>query len=146
MPELAHKRSGRPDSWFGDGFVPITRYAEVLLIYAEAANMAEGGPSAEALEAINKVRRRAGGYDQSVYPDLPSGMSKAAFDDAVIAERGWELAFEGKRWFDLVRREMVVEANKDLYPNVSENNRWLPKPGTEVDLIEGLNQNEGYVN
>lgn len=129
----------------GNGWFAIFRYAEVLLIYAEAANMAESGPSAAALEAINQVRRRAGGNDQGVYADLPSGMSQADFDKAVIDERAWELAFEyAKRWFDLVRKKMVVEVNKDLYPNVDEHNMLLPKPERDVTAIEGLEQNEGY--
>src|SRR5690606_29476917 len=82
---------------------PIIRYADVLLIYAEAANMAENGPSAAAYEAINKVRRRAFNLpvdtpDPSV--DL-SGLTKEEFDAAVIQERNWELCFENDRWFDL---------------------------------------------
>ena len=135
---------GNVSSYNGDGFFPISRYAEILLIYAEAANMAEGGPSAAALDAINQVRRRAGGNDQAVYPDLTSGMTKEAFDAAVISEREWELAFECKRWFDLVRKEQVVSANVALYPNVTVNNQLLPKPSTEVALIPGLKQNSGY--
>ena len=71
-------------------------------------------------------------------------MSKQAFDDAVIAERNWELAFECKRWFDLVRKEKVVSANIDLYPYVDAHNMLLPKPQIEVDLIPGLKQNPGY--
>ncbi|MFS4457404.1 RagB/SusD family nutrient uptake outer membrane protein [Maribacter sp. 2304DJ31-5] len=131
----------------GDFGIPILRYAEVLLIYAEAANMAEGSPSASALEAINQVRRRANNLDSNTPDasvDLTAGISQGDFDDAVIAERAWELAFEHKRWFDLVRKKMVVEVNQDLHPNVTENNRLLPKPATEVDLIEGLEQNPGY--
>lgn len=128
----------------GDGFFPVSRYADVLLIYAEAANMAEGSPSAAALDAINKVRRRAGGYNQAVYPDLTAGMTKQAFDDAVIKERAWEFTFEVKRWFDLVRKEMVVQVNKSLYPTVDAHNQLLPKPQKEVDLIKGLKQNTGY--
>ena len=95
------------------------------MIYAEAANMAEGGPSAAALEAINMVRRRANNLDPNV-PDATvdlTSMSQAEFDDAVIAERAWELAFEGHRWFDLVRKEMVVEVNQALHPSVSETDR-----------------------
>ena len=122
----------------------LNRYSEVLLIYAEAANMAEGKPSTAALAAINLVRRRAGGNNQTLYPDLQAGMSQQAFDDAVIAERAWELAFENKRWFDLVRKELVVKVNKALYPNVSEKNMLIPKPQKEVDLIKGLKQNPGY--
>ncbi len=128
----------------GDGFYVVNRYAEVLLTYAEAANMAEGAPSTAATDAINLVRRRAGGNNQLVYADLPYGMTKAAFDDAVIAERAWEFAFENKRWFDLVRKEMVVAANKDLYPWVDSHNQLLPKPQIEIDLVPGLIQNPGY--
>ena len=131
-------------SFDGDGFFVMSRYAEVLLTYAEAANMAESGPSAAALEAINQVRRRAGGNDQTLYPDLKAGLSQADFDKAVIAERAWELAFENKRWFDLVRKEKVVEVNKDLYPNVSAKNMLVPKPQRELDLMKNLKQNAGY--
>jgi len=128
----------------GDGFFVMSRYAEVLLIYAEAANMAEGSPSAAALAAINQVRRRASGGNQALYPDLTTGLSQSAFDAAVLAERAWELAFENKRWFDLVRKEQVVAVNKALYPNVSAKNQLIPKPQKEVDMIQGLKQNPGY--
>ncbi|SNY99519.1 Starch-binding associating with outer membrane [Flagellimonas pacifica] len=121
----------------GEGFNVVLRYADVLLMYAEAANMAEGGPSQAALDAINEVRQRAG------LTPLSSGMSQSDFDGAVIEERNWELAFEANRWFDLVRKEMVIEVNQDLHPNVSENNRLLPKPAAQ--LIPGiLEQNPGY--
>lgn len=132
----------------GDGFTVLLRYADVLLIYAEAANMAEGSPSAAALEAINEVRRRANGKPPLVpdaASDLPTGMSQADFDAAVMAERNWELAFEANRWFDLVRKQMVVSANVALYPNVDAHNMLLPKPASEVALLKGfLNQNDGY--
>lgn len=131
----------------GDGFFPALRYADALLIYAEAANMAEGGPSAKALEAINKVRRRAMKLpvnEPNASVDLTSALSQSEFDSAVIAERNWEFAFEINRWYDLVRKEMVVEVNKDLHPNVKEYNRLIPKPINEVNDIEGLEQNEGY--
>ncbi|SDF18152.1 Starch-binding associating with outer membrane [Pricia antarctica] len=140
----ASRDQGLVNGSAGEGFFVVNRYAEALLIYAEASNMAEGMPSQDALDALNMVRRRASGYDQSVYPDLLPGMAQQAFDEAVINERKWEFAFEVKRWFDLVRKEMVVSANIDLYPNVKEHNRLLPKPQTEVDLINGLEQNEGY--
>ena len=121
----------------GEGFNIQLRYADVLLIYAEAANMAENGPSTEAYNAINMVRQRAG------LVDLTAGMSSSDFDDAVIAERNWELAFEMNRWFDLVRKKMVVEVNQDVHSGVTELNRLLPKPGAQ--LIPGmLDQNPGY--
>lgn len=72
------------------------RFAEVLLIYAEAENEANG-PSDKVYAAINKVRNRAG------LPDLPGGLSKDEMRQRVRQERKVELAFENHRWFDLIR-------------------------------------------
>lgn len=132
----------------GDGSFVLYRYAEVLLIYAEAANMAEGSPSAAAQLAINMVKRRANNLPintPNVTIDINPMISQADFDDAVVAERNWELAFEGKRWFDLVRKEMVIEVNQGLYPTVSETDMLMPKPNAQVSILEGyLDQNLGY--
>ncbi len=130
----------------GDGFFPMLRYADVLLIYAEAANLAEGSPSPEAYEAVNKVRRRAAGLNVNT-PDAGvdlSGLSAADFDQAVLDERNWELAFEANRWFDLVRRELVIAVNGDVYDQVTEEDYLLPKPALQVSLSTGLSQNKGY--
>ncbi|MFV0345508.1 MAG: RagB/SusD family nutrient uptake outer membrane protein [Bacteroidales bacterium] len=78
------------------------RYAEVLLNYAEAAN--ETGKSAEALEVLKSIRKRAGieeGSDGTY--GLGSGLSKEQTRDAILAERRIEFAFEGKRLDDLRR-------------------------------------------
>lgn len=94
------------------GFRPVEiyRYAEVLLLYAEASARANGGnASGEALEAYNMVKRRAAGlpYDS---PDVSVDATSATADD-ILQERGWELAGElGKRWWDLVRTETVADA------------------------------------
>jgi starch-binding outer membrane protein, SusD/RagB family len=80
----------------------LMRYAEVLLIYAEARAQATG-PDDAAYDAVNQVRRRAG------LDDLSAGLSQGDFVNAVIDERGWELAAEGQRWFDLIRTEKVGE-------------------------------------
>lgn len=122
----------------GDFCAPLLRFADILMIYAEAANQAEGNPSAAALAAINKVRKRAG------LADLPAGLSKDTFDKAVLDERNWELAFEHNRWFDLVRRNLLVSTMKGWYPDVNDNRKLLPKPSTELILIKGLTQNPGY--
>jgi hypothetical protein len=156
QPYISKYRDAGPAAGFtgpinspdGEGFFCLLRYADVLLMYAEAANMADGSPSAQAYECINKVRRRANGVDPNVANplyDLVPGLSKEAFDDSVIAERNWELAFEDNRWFDLVRKQMVVSVNKGLYPNVDAHNMLLPKPSTEIQLLKGLlKQNPGY--
>lgn len=122
-----------------DGFYCLLRYADVLLIYAEAANQAEGAPSAQAYGALNEVRTRAG-------LDALSGLSKAQFDAAVLDERNWELAFECNRWFDLCRRHMVAEAVNAYYPDarITDNNYLLPKPNDQLAIMAGVEQNPGY--
>lgn len=87
---------------------PLYRYADVLLIFAEADNLANGTPSALGYDAINQVRRRAYGVDlgtPDVAVDLPAGLDSQSFDDLVFRERGYEFLGEGKRWFDLLRTE-----------------------------------------
>lgn len=75
------------------------RYADVLLLYAEALNEWKKGPTAEAYEAVNQVRRRA--YGSNSY-DL-QGLSIDQFRETIQDERAYELAFEGHRRMDLVR-------------------------------------------
>lgn len=91
------------------GITPIYRYAEVLLIYAEAQNLADNGPNALAYKCVNDIRMRANG---GVANDLPTGMSKEQFDKAVFDERGWEFFAEFRRWFQLIRTEKVWEVNQ----------------------------------
>lgn len=130
----------------GAGFFPILRYADVLLIYAEAANLAEGSPSEKTYAALNMVRRRAAGFDPNISNDSIdlSGLSMNEFDIFVLDERNWELAFEANRWFDLVRRDLVIEVNEGVHDNVTIEDYLLPKPALQVSLSPGLDQNPGY--
>jgi len=83
----------------------LYRYADVLLIYAEAENQING-PTSEAYEAVNMVRRRGYGLDvntSSPIADLPAGLNQQEFDDLIFRERGYEFFFECKRWFDMKR-------------------------------------------
>ncbi len=73
----------------------VYRYAGVLLMKAEA--LSQLGRYSEALDIINRIRDRA-----DVVP-LSLTDSKVAYEDAIMNERAHELAFEGKRWFDLLR-------------------------------------------
>lgn len=76
--------------------------------------MADGSPNAMSYKLINMIRRRANNQDYMVADpvvDLPTGLSKDDFRQAVFEEKGWELACEQHRWNDLVRREKVVEMN-----------------------------------
>lgn len=122
-----------------DGFFNQYRFSEILLIYAEAANMAENGPSKDAYEALNRVRRRAGCEEAS-------NLSKDEFDKAVLDERKWELAFENSRWFDICRRQLLQEVLDKYCPGrkIDEHNYWMPKPYDRLEIWTGIEQNEGY--
>lgn len=72
------------------------RYAEVLLMYAEAQNEADGSPNAASINALTQIRNRAG-------LTTPTTFSQAAFREAVWWERWHELCFENITWFDMVR-------------------------------------------
>ncbi|NTS42594.1 RagB/SusD family nutrient uptake outer membrane protein [Flavisolibacter sp. BT320] len=83
--------------------LPLMRYAEVLLNFAEATNEADG-PTPEVYQAVEAIRRRAG-----IRPyELPTGLSKEQMRIAIRKERRIELAYEGHRFFD-VRRWMIAE-------------------------------------
>lgn len=119
------------------------RYAEILLIYAEALNESTGGPNPQAYNAINEVRSRAG------LTNPLSGLSQAEFRNAVMKERRIELNFEGHRWFDLVRREQLIEAvnNETSFsrnPTVDARHLLFPIPQREMDINQSLEQNQGY--
>ncbi|RIH63950.1 RagB/SusD family nutrient uptake outer membrane protein [Mariniphaga sediminis] len=130
------------------------RYADVLLMRAEAENEINDGPNAAAYDAINEVRDRAG------LDDLPQGLSKEEFFEALKNERTWELCFEGWRKFDLIRWNMlgdaVRQAEADLlnhrgnYPYVAGSNfdddkdELWPIPLFDMDENPSLFQNPGF--
>lgn len=119
---------------------PIYRYAEVLLMYAEAENEA-AGPDAAAYAAINQVRARA------KLPPLTPGLGQGAFRDAVRQERSFELAFESKRLFDLKRWGTFTDVlSKDPVASIGLKPYmvFLPIPQHEIDINPKLGQNEGW--
>lgn len=133
------------DSYASTVNFPIIRYADVLLIYAEAANMASGSPTQAAVDAVNEVINRANGYvPVAGHPLLTTAMSKEAFDAAVIEERNQELCFEYDRWFDLVRKRLLREKNPEWEANFSENDYLFPIPERDLRLNDLLEQNPGY--
>ncbi len=121
---------------------PILRYADVLLIYAEAANMANAGATApqNAIDAINLVIDRANGFKvNAAHPLLTTAMTKAAFDAAVIQERSWELVFEAcDRWFDICRKRILddpkVTVRAEDRLNFSMDDYLFPIPETDLRL------------
>jgi len=118
---------------------PVLRYADVLLMYAEAVNET-AGPTAEAYAAINKVRERA------KIPDLPTGLSQADFRTAVYQERRFEFVQEGQRWFDLAREGTLVASISKVAAKsaVSAKNNLFPIPSAEIAVNPAVTQNTGW--
>jgi hypothetical protein len=88
---------------------PYLRLAEIYLSYAEASNEFKGAPDAEAYRCVNIIRSRVG------LPNLPAGLTKLQFREAVINERACEFAFEEVRWYDLVRWLRDSDFTKHLH-------------------------------
>jgi hypothetical protein len=148
---LSPKKYNDPGATVATFDLPAYRFADILLIYAEASALANNGPTADGMEKLNMVHRRAYGYN----PLLPSPVdfmvsdyNTETFTDLVIRERGYEFQFEGKRWFDLVRSRMVNEVMKEaIGREVAEKHLLWPIPAIEFDLNEALlpsDQNPGY--
>jgi len=125
----------------------VIRYADVLLLQAEALN--EQGRTADAVPLINLVRQRA---SVALAPLSPSDFTQASLRTQLMHERATELAGEGVRWFDLQRwglldNQTTVDQLKarDTQFNsfVVGKSRLLPLPQTDVDLLK-LAQNQGY--
>jgi starch-binding outer membrane protein, SusD/RagB family len=126
--------------------IPILRFADALLIFAEADNMASGGPTQAAVDAANQIIDRANDYTPNAAdPLLTTGMTQAAFDAAVIQQRNLELCFEYDRWFDLIRKKILCStARPDIQVNCDENDYLWPIPETDLRLNPKLTQNPGY--
>ena len=136
----------------------VLRYAEVLLVKAEAENELNG-PNTSAYEALNAIRQRAywnpytnsQNQPASGTPLFLSNLSKEQFRQAVQQERYLEFVTEGNRWFDLKRWHILVKTIKEKVPvndlkykNISTRNYYLPVPETQIELNPNLQQNWGY--
>ena len=153
----------------GENF-PILRYADVLLMLAEADNQVNNGPSANAYEAINEVRRRGYGFPvdmPNAISDLPPGLNETDFQDTIENERARELCFEALRRPDLIRwgiwtqtmSDLASQMNTDLVAtnnslkyavipatNAASSPKFLlyPIPSSEISVNKGATQNPGY--
>lgn len=126
------------------------RFADILLMYAEAQNEA-AGPDASVYTAINSIRSRPG----VGMPPLPAGLSKDAMRERIRHERRIELALEGTRYFDLKRWKI----DRTIMPKVKDpsgafrafplrDTLW-PVPQSEIDVARsygnnGFQQTPGY--
>lgn len=145
-------------TWEAGADIPLLRYADVLLLHAEAIMRLNGaGPDnrttgvAAAAESFNKVRVRAFGNDQS------KAIAAPTFND-LVRERRCELAYEDERHYDLVRwgmaKEVYAAATTDVDPRGPRNfdpvkNEALPLPQSEIDNSNGVlinNPKDGYSN
>lgn len=123
----------------------ILRYADVLLMYAEALNEISysNAQNSEALVALNAVHTRAGLTPIQI-TELPD---KESFREAIMLERQQEFPYEGHRWFDLVRMGGAKEAMKADGHIIQDYQFLYPIPKTELERInntELLWQNAGY--
>jgi hypothetical protein len=140
---------------------PILRYADVLLMRAEALNELNNGPTAEAVTLVNQIRKRARtefkwddpkaktnmtrvGEDPFALPDIPADISKRDFFQILVDERGIEFAFEGLRRWDLIRWGIFKEVMKNYRDNVEDKHLLLPIPQAEMALNKSWTQNFGY--
>jgi hypothetical protein len=138
----------------------LLRYADVLLILAEAINEVSG-PNTEAHGLVNQVRARAG------LGPLPTGLSKSAFKDALFLERRYEFVMELQGHFDSQRywpwAKARIEANSTpaartfwnrsgtrnssvpkLTLTLTDKNIYYPIPQPALDANTALSQNSGY--
>jgi hypothetical protein len=122
-----------------DAMWPLIRYADVLLMYSEAVNEAQG-PTVGAYMGIDMVRERA---NASV---IPRGLGKGELRQYVRDERLLELYAEGHRWFDLKRWGILEERIKEVkpYAQVQARHQYFPIPQSEMDVNPNLVQNDGY--
>jgi hypothetical protein len=131
---------------------PWYRYADVLMIFAEAANEVNNGPTTAAMEAINQIRRRAYGLvptETSSKDYKLSDYDKISFLNLIIKERGYETVLEGKRWLELKRLNIVkskIQSSKGI--TVQDIVLLWPIPQNESNYNKAIDpikdQNPGY--
>lgn len=152
----------------GENF-PILRYSDVLLMLAEADNQVNNGPSANAYEAINEVRRRGYGFPVNMpndTSDITPGLNEAQFQQAIEDERARELCFEALRRPDLIRwgiwtqtmSALAAQMTADIGGNPSYKYAIIPAsnaasspkfllypiPASEISVNKAVTQNPGY--
>lgn len=131
-------------SGFNEGVqqnIRVIRYADVLLMNAEAAN--ETGNSTQALASLELVRARARAGNAAILPKVTT-TDKAALQAAIWKERRVELAMEYDRYFDVIRQGRGTAVFGPKGWKAGKNEVW-PVPQAEIDLSVGvLTQNPGY--
>ena len=127
-----------------NGITCIYRYADILLMYAEASVRATNSVSAKATNALQEVQKRAQGYADDAAVTTTTNPSE--FLNAVFDENGWEFFAEMRRWFDLVRLEKLKDVKPTEWANSlfkANNHYYFPVPYTQIELTNWAN-NDGY--
>jgi len=145
---MYNQKSYVPFSLYQSGFnegcqqnIRVIRYADVLLMNAEAAN--ELGNSGQAISSLELVRARARGGNAAILPKVTS-TDQATLRAAIYRERRSELAMEFDRYFDVIRQGRGKEVFGPLGWKENKNEVW-PIPQSEIDLSAGkLTQNPNY--
>lgn len=123
---------------------PYMRYADVLLMYAEAANELNGAPTEKAVECLKKVHDRAfynsADKDAAFIDEAKAG--KDAFQKAVLDERKWEFAGENSRWRDLVRTNTYAE--ELVYSFLRYYSAGMQNAGSSSGYEDDINLHDGY--
>ena len=134
-----YKYLNEPVSFDGPVNPKIFRFADVILMHAEAAYYL--GLEGDARDAVNMIRNRARNGNSEILPDIVSGGN--ALLEAIWHERRVELALESIRFFDLIRtgRASSVLQSRGFISGVHE---VLPIPAEELALNPNLTQNAGY--
>ena len=119
----------------GDKNIRVLRFAEILLIRAEALN--ELGQSAEALNPLNQVRNRV------KLPNVTT-TDQVQLRNAIYLERRLELAMEHDRWFDLLRTRRAAEVMTALGFPFQDRNYLFPIPNVQLIQTPEMTQNPGW--
>lgn len=120
---------------------PYMRYADVLLMYAEAANELNDGPTDKAVDCLQQVHRRAFANGDAAFITAASA-SKDAFEKAVLDERKWEFAGENIRWRDLVRTNRYAE--EIVYCFLRYYSAAMQNAGSSTGYEDAINEHDGY--
>jgi hypothetical protein len=118
---------------------PEIRYADILLSKAESLNEMNG-PSKEAVDLINRIRTRA----KVPELELSNFTTKEKLRSAILDERSWEFAFEGKRRQDEIRQGVMISRAQARGKNAKDFHVLFPIPQTEIDANKQIKQNSGY--
>lgn len=119
---------------------PYMRYADVLLMYAEADNEIEGQPSDKAVDCLAKVHNRSFLTPDNSFINAAKA-SKEAFQKAVLDERKWEFAGENMRWRDLVRTNTYAE--ELVYSFLRYYSAGMQNAGSQSGYEDAITEHDG---